>query len=82
MKCMTTHKLHSIGLLQDMADADKDRVAKVKADMPPVPKQAKPAKADKANKIPRAKSAYMVRAVNQGLLVLFFQSCLGVYNTV
>lgn len=57
-------RLLFIVLLQDMADADKDRVAKVKADMPPVPKQAKPAKADKANKVPRAKSAYMVRAVD------------------
>lgn len=51
-------------LSQDMADADKDRVAKVKAEMPPVPKQAKPTKTDKANKVPRAKSAYMVRAGN------------------
>ena len=53
-------------LLQDMADADKDRVAKVKASLPPVPKQAKQAKSasePKAEKAPRAKSAYMVSLV-------------------
>lgn len=44
-----------------MADADKDRVAKLKADMPPMPKQAKPAKEAKAEKNPRAKSAYLVQ---------------------
>ena len=47
-------------VMQDLADGDKARVAKVKADMPPVPKQAKPAKEAKADKAPRAKSAYMV----------------------
>lgn len=53
-----------------MADADKERVAKLKADMPAVPKQAKaaaatkeskaPAKEAKAAKAPRAKTAYLV----------------------
>ncbi len=43
-----------------MADADKDRVAKVKADLPPVPKQPKPAKEAKPDKAPRAKTAYLV----------------------
>ena len=44
-----------------MANADKDRVAKEKADMPPVVKQPKPAKEGKAEKAPRAKSSYLVR---------------------
>lgn len=43
-----------------MADADKDRVATMKASLPPMPKQAKPAAEAKADKVPRAKSAYMV----------------------
>ena len=52
-----------------MADADKERVAKLKADMPAVPKQAKAsatpeakaaAKEAKASKVPRAKTAYLV----------------------
>lgn len=47
-------------LSQDLAAADKERVAKLKADMPPVPKPTKPAKADKPDKVPRAKTAYMV----------------------
>ena len=66
--------LLSTVLLQDMADADKDRVAKMKADMPPVPKQAKPAKVNKANKVPRAKSAYMVRSARCCLLKAFWAS--------
>ena len=53
-----------------MADADKDRVAKLKADMPPVPKQAKPAKEAKADKAPRAKSAYLVQNANPDSLHL------------
>lgn len=47
-------------VLQDMAAADKERVDKLKADMPPVPKPTKPAKADKPDKVPRAKTAYVV----------------------
>lgn len=43
-----------------MADADKERVAKVKADLPPMPKQPKAAKGATADKVPRAKSAYLV----------------------
>ena len=53
-----------------MADADKDRVAKLKADMPPVPKQAKPAKEATADKAPRAKSAYLVQNANPDSLHL------------
>ena len=55
---------------QAMAEADKERVAKLKAVMPPVPKPAKgaaakgsPADAAKdkpAAKAPRAKTAYLV----------------------
>ena len=52
-----------------MADADKERVVKLKADMPAVPKQPKAgatqeakaaAKEAKAAKVPRAKTAYLV----------------------
>ncbi|KAL0036922.1 hypothetical protein WJX77_005063 [Trebouxia sp. C0004] len=45
---------------QDLANADKDRVAKVKADLPPVAKQLKAAKEAKADKVPRAKTAYLL----------------------
>ena len=48
-----------------MADADKDRVAKLKASLPPMPKQAKAASEPKAEKAPRAKSAYMVSSMQR-----------------
>lgn len=48
-------------MMQELANADKDRVAKVKADLPPVAKQPKAAKQAKADKVPRAKTAYLVR---------------------
>ena len=51
-----------------MADADKERVAKVKASLPPVPKQAKQAKPSsntKAEKASRAKSAYLVSSMQR-----------------
>ena len=52
-----------------MAAADKERVAKLEADMPAGPKQAKASatqeakaasKEAKASKVPRAKTAYLV----------------------
>ena len=60
-------------VMQDKADADKERVAQVKASLPPVPKQAKATTATKADKAPRAKSAYLVspsiqRPLRQSLL--------------
>ena len=54
---------------QDMANTDKERVAKLKAELPPVPKPAKgaakgskaaTAKDTSAAKVPRAKTAYLV----------------------
>lgn len=54
-RCRNSHVLP-----QDMAAADKERVDKLKADMPLMPKPTKPAKADKPDKVPRAKTAYVV----------------------
>lgn len=63
-------QLYHDRLAQIMADADKERVAKLKADMPPVPKHIKAAatkeakaaaKETKAAKLPRAKTAYLVQ---------------------
>ena len=56
-------------MVQELANADKDRVAKVKADLPPVAKQPKAAKEAKAEKVPRAKTAYLVRLLT-GFCVL------------
>jgi len=55
-------------LVQELANADKDRVAKVKADLPPVAKQPKAAKEAKADKVPRAKTAYLVRLLPDRVL--------------
>ena len=54
--------------VQELANADKDRVAKVKADLPPVAKQPKAAKEAKADKVPRAKSAYLLSLLPNGIL--------------
>jgi len=55
-------------LVQELANADKDRVAKVKADLAPVAKQPKAAKQAKADKVPRAKTAYLVRSLPDRVL--------------
>jgi hypothetical protein len=65
-----SHKsqIDCVCLVQELANADKDRVAKVKADLPPVAKQPKAAKEAKADKVPRAKTAYLVRLLPDRIL--------------